>query len=169
MIPTYMEPKGLDPQTPAIGAFFEAAERKDDAERGSSSLRDAILEAQGKRPWPRIKREVIHLPEACPLCGAPAKPRLLVAHIQATVASYYGIPLQAMTSAQRGSGIAQHRQVAMFLASELTPKSLPEIGRRFGGRDHTTVIHAIRAVRGRVATDPEIGMDVEVLRERLTL
>lgn len=56
----------------------------------------------------------------------------------------------------------------MFLASELTPKSLPDIGRRFGGRDHTTVIYAIKAVKGRIAADPEIAADVAALREKLS-
>lgn len=142
------------------------------AERGSQMLRDAILLAKGhplpeRKPPVRVKREEIHIPELCPVCGGPAKPRTLVAHIQATVAAYYGLSLGTMKSAQRSQAIAHPRQIAMFLASEMTPKSLPEIGRRFGGRDHTTVIHAIKAVRRRIAEDPEIEMDVEVLRERI--
>lgn len=112
-------------------------------------------------------RDVIHEPEICPHCGAPSKPRLLVAHIQATVAGYYGIGKQYMKSAQRGWDISHPRQVAMFLAAELTPKSLPDIGRCFN-RDHTTVLHAIRAVRRRVEADAELALDVAFLRGRLT-
>jgi chromosomal replication initiator protein len=101
------------------------------------------------------------------MCGAPAHPRLLVAHIQATVAAYYNIPLAEMYSPHRNKEFAHPRQIAMYLSREMTPRSLPEIGRRFGKRDHTTVIHAIRAVKNRIAEDRETELDVEVLRERL--
>lgn len=111
-------------------------------------------------------RDVAHAPNLCPHCGAPTAPRLLVAHIQATVAAYYGFQVRYMKSAQRGFDVSHPRQVAMFLASELTPKSLPDIGRCFS-RDHTTVLHAIRAVRRRMAGDPELALDVEALRRRL--
>jgi chromosomal replication initiator protein len=109
----------------------------------------------------------VHAPELCPTCGAPAKPRLMLAHIQATVAAYYGISERHMVSAQRGWSVSHPRQIAMYLASTLTPKSLPDIGRRFGNRDHTTVIHAIKAVQKRMCADLEIAADVEALRERL--
>jgi hypothetical protein len=173
VIAEYREPKGLHKDTPAIGAFRAAGDHRDNAERGSAMLRDAILRAMGvtpKRIEPRpVVREVAHLPKACPHCGAPAKPLgLMIAHIQHTVAAYYGLEPGAMTSAQRGYQIAHPRQIAMYLASTLTPKSLPEIGRRFGGRDHTTVIYAIKAVKSRMESDAEILLDVEVLRERLT-
>lgn len=103
----------------------------------------------------------------CPLCGAPTKPLLMVAHIQATVAAYYRIPVREMTSARRHKEVSHPRQVAMYLAYETTPKSLPDIGHRFGNRDHTTVIHAIRAVQRRMIEDAEIAEDVRILRERL--
>ena len=111
-------------------------------------------------------REVAHLPECCPLCGAPASPRLLVAHIQATVAAYYGTNVRFMASEHRDREFAHPRQVAMYLAHELTPRSYPEIGRRFN-RDHTTVIYAVRAIRKRISNDPELAMDVGFLRGRL--
>lgn len=92
---------------------------------------------------------------------------MLIATIQATVAAYYRLDPLSMTTARRARDFAHPRQIAMYLSSELTPKSLPEIGRRFGGRDHTTVIHAIKAVKGRIATDPEIAADVALLRAEL--
>jgi len=63
--------------------------------------------------------------------------------------------------------VARPRQVAMFLAKMLTSKSLPEIGRRFGGRDHTTVIHAVRKIEELKSVDHQISEDVELLRRML--
>jgi chromosomal replication initiator protein len=108
-----------------------------------------------------------HLPAVCPMCGAPADPRMMVAHVQAVVAAYFEMPIAEMYSARRCWAYSHPRQIAMFLSRELTPKSLPDIGRRFGNRDHTTVMHAIRAVRNRMESDREVALDVEVLRERL--
>lgn len=106
-------------------------------------------------------------PTQCPFCGAPEGPRLLVAHIQHTVAAYYGIPAIAMVSAQRGRRWAWPRQMAMFLARELTRQSLPDIGRRFGFRDHTTVMHAAKAVTERIENNEETARDYLILRDRL--
>jgi hypothetical protein len=92
---------------------------------------------------------------------------LMVTHIQALVAAYYKIPVREMTSERRHREVSHPRQVAMYLAYELTPKSLPDIGKRFGDRDHTTVIHAIRQVKKRIIEDHEIYADVQALRERL--
>jgi chromosomal replication initiator protein len=91
----------------------------------------------------------------------------MITHIQALVAAYYKIPMRAMVSAQRCWEYSHPRQIAMYLSAELTPKSLPDIGKRFN-RDHTTVIHAIKAVQKRILADPEIEADVKALRERLS-
>jgi hypothetical protein len=138
------------------------------AEKGSALLRDAILLAKGIVPLPLKGRALPlpPLPEPCELCGAPKKPRTMIADIQATVAGYYGLPAQTMKSHQQYRRVARPRQIAMFLADELTPHSLSEIGRRFD-RDHTTVMHALKTVRGLIETDAEVLIDVEVLRERL--
>lgn len=101
------------------------------------------------------------------MCGAPAKPRMLVSHIQAVVATFYGIHVNSMWSSRRGRDIARPRQVAMYLARELTPMSLPDIGRRFGKRDHTTVMYGIGAVKDRMLIDRELEGDLKILRERL--
>jgi chromosomal replication initiator protein len=69
-----------------------------------------------------------------------------VENIQKTVADYYKIKVADMYSKKRPASIARPRQIAMYLAKELTQKSLPEIGELFGGRDHTTVLHAVRKI-----------------------
>jgi chromosomal replication initiator protein len=108
-----------------------------------------------------------YAPELCPHCGGPAQPRLMVAHIQAVVANYYHIPVREMTSARRAREVSRPRQVAMYLSKSLTPKSLPDIGQRFGGRDHTTVMHAIKQIERLTASDVELAVDVATLRGRL--
>jgi len=112
-------------------------------------------------------RDVVREPVPCPLCGAPSKPLAMVSHIQALVAAYYQIPVREMTSARKHREVARPRQIAMYLAYEATPKSTPEIGRRFGDRDHTTVLHAIKNVQKLMLEDKEIESDIIALRERL--
>lgn len=84
--------------------------------------------------------------------------------IQEVVAAYYRLPLIEMWSDRRAREVARPRQVAIYLAKELTPHSLPEIGRRFGDRDHTTVIHAVRQIEKLCLTDAQLNADVRVLR-----
>jgi len=83
------------------------------------------------------------------------------------VADHYNLRLSDMLSPRRARAVARPRQVAMFLSKMLTAKSLPEIGRRFGGRDHTTVIHAIRKIEELKSVDNQISEDVELLRRML--
>lgn len=91
-----------------------------------------------------------------------------IARIQAIVAASYEISVKHMRSDCRRRSVAWPRQVAMYLAHNLTDRSLPCIGRLFGGRDHTTVIHAIKAVEERMADDPLYLADVEALKEALS-
>jgi chromosomal replication initiator protein len=63
--------------------------------------------------------------------------------------------------------IARPRQIAMYLAKQLTPRSLPEIGRRFGGRDHTTIMHGVRKIEELMATDSQMSDDLQMLRRQL--
>ncbi|MBX9977831.1 MAG: chromosomal replication initiator protein DnaA, partial [Alphaproteobacteria bacterium] len=93
--------------------------------------------------------------------------RVTIDDIQKRVAEYYNIKLTEMHSAKRSQNIARPRQIAMYLAKTLTPRSLPEIGRRFGGRDHTTVIHAVRKVEELMEKDPELASDLGILRQGL--
>lgn len=87
--------------------------------------------------------------------------------IQRKVAEYYNIKLSDMHSARRSSSIARPRQVAMYLAKQLTARSLPEIGRKFGGKDHTTVMHAIKRVQELMQKDTELKEDIERLQRNL--
>jgi hypothetical protein len=171
-----IEGRRVGTKTETLGALAtdEHYNHVANATRGSAMLRDAIFLAKGivplplkdkPLPLPKVRSEA-QKPESCPLCGAPSRPRLMISHIKHTVCGYYGIELSAMDSARREKRFTQPRQVAMFLAAEMTPNSLAEIGRRFK-RDHTTVIHAIRAVEERMYADAEVLLDVEVLRERL--
>src|SRR6185436_4392802 len=89
--------------------------------------------------------------------------RVSIEDIQKHVAAHFNIKLAEMHSARRSRSIARPRQVAMYLSKKLTSKSLPEIGRKFGGKDHTTVIHAVRKIEELIITDREFAEDVELL------
>ena len=90
-----------------------------------------------------------------------------VENIQKTVADFYKIKVADMYSKKRPASIAHPRQVAMYLAKELTKKSLPEIGELFGGRDHTTVLHAVRKVGAERSTNTELNQQLHVLEQTL--
>ncbi len=93
--------------------------------------------------------------------------RVTIEEIQKRVAEHYTIRIADMSSARRARAVARPRQVAMYLAKVLTSRSLPEIGRKFGGRDHTTVMHAVRKIEELKAADPALAEDVELLRRML--
>jgi chromosomal replication initiator protein len=93
--------------------------------------------------------------------------RITIDEIQKKVAEHFNIRVSDMHSARRARQVARPRQVAMYLAKQLTPRSLPEIGRKFGGRDHTTVIHAVRKIEELAAYDATFKEDVELLRRLL--
>jgi len=93
--------------------------------------------------------------------------RVTIEEIQKKVAEHYNIRVSDMSSARRSRSIARPRQVAMYLSKQLTQRSLPEIGRKFGGRDHTTVMHAARKVEELCRTDSAFGEDVDLLRRML--
>ena len=93
--------------------------------------------------------------------------RISIDEIQTQVAEHYRIRKAEMTSARRAREVARPRQVAMYLSKQLTPKSLPDIGRRFGGRDHTTVIHAVRQIEKLRASDAELDADIRLLTRQL--
>jgi chromosomal replication initiator protein len=90
-----------------------------------------------------------------------------VENIQKTVADYFKLKVGDMHSKKRPSSIARPRQIAMYLAKELTQKSLPEIGELFGGRDHTTVLHAVRKIGAERTTNLELNQQLHVLEQTL--
>ena len=93
--------------------------------------------------------------------------RVTIEEIQKRVAEHYHLRLSEMSSARRARNVARPRQVAMYLAKQLTSRSLPEIGRKFGNRDHTTVMHACSRVAEIMGVDAGFAEDVELLRRML--
>ena len=93
--------------------------------------------------------------------------RVTIDEIQRRVAEHFNIKMAEMTSSRRARVVARPRQVAMYLAKQLTQRSLPEIGRKFGGRDHTTVMHAVKKVEELTRSDRAFAEDVELLHRML--
>ncbi len=93
--------------------------------------------------------------------------RVTIEEIQSHVARHFNIRLADMHAARRARAVARPRQVAMYLAKQLTARSLPEIGRRFGGRDHTTVMHAVRKIEELRAIDHAFDEEIDLLRRML--
>jgi chromosomal replication initiator protein len=93
--------------------------------------------------------------------------RVTIEEIQKRVAAHFNIRIADMHSARRARAVARPRQVAMYLAKQLTSRSLPEIGRKFGGRDHTTVMHAVKKIEELKATDSSFAEDIDLLRRML--
>ncbi len=93
--------------------------------------------------------------------------KITVEEIMRKVSEHYGLRISDLVGPRRSRAIARPRQVAVYLAKTLTSKSLPDIGRAFGGRDHTTVLHAVRRIEALRATDARIADDIEYLRRQL--
>jgi chromosomal replication initiator protein len=98
----------------------------------------------------------------------PQEPRRVkIEDIQRVVARQYNVSRSDLLSSRRTANVVRPRQVAMYLSKTLTLRSLPEIGRRFGGRDHTTVLHAVRKIEALVGKDPVLADEVELLKRQL--
>jgi chromosomal replication initiator protein len=121
----------------------------------------AQMQFVGRDITPESAQEVLH-----DLLRANER-RVTIDEIQRRVAEHFNIKLAEMTAARRARIVARPRQVAMYLAKQLTSRSLPEIGRKFGGRDHTTVMHAVRRIEELIVSDPALAEDVELLRRML--
>jgi chromosomal replication initiator protein len=98
------------------------------------------------------------------LVGSGEAKRVRIEDIQRIVARHYNVSRQELVSNRRTRVIVKPRQIAMYLAKMLTPRSFPEIGRRFGGRDHTTVLHAVRKIEDLISGDTKLGHEVELLK-----
>lgn len=98
----------------------------------------------------------------------PAEPRKVkIEEIQRVVARRYNVSRSDLLSSRRTANVVRPRQIAMYLAKTLTLRSLPEIGRRFGGRDHTTVLHAVRKIEGLVGNDGALAEEIETIKREL--
>jgi chromosomal replication initiator protein len=98
------------------------------------------------------------------LVGSGEPRRVRIEDIQRIVARHYNVSRQELVSNRRTRVIVKPRQIAMYLSKTLTPRSFPEIGRRFGGRDHTTVLHAVRKIEELIAGDTKLSHEIELLK-----
>lgn len=98
------------------------------------------------------------------LVNAGEPKRVRIEDIQRVVARHYNVSRQELVSNRRTRVIVKPRQIAMYLAKTMTPRSFPEIGRRFGGRDHTTVLHAVRKIEDLIDKDTKLSHEVELLK-----
>jgi chromosomal replication initiator protein len=98
------------------------------------------------------------------LVGMREPRRIRIEDIQKVVAGHYNVSKHDLLSARRTRAIVRPRQIAMYLAKSMTPRSYPEIGKRFGGRDHTTVLHAVRKVEELAAGDETLAQEIELLK-----
>jgi chromosomal replication initiator protein len=94
--------------------------------------------------------------------------RVTIEEIQRAVVEHFQLKMSDMASTRRARAVARPRQVAMYLAKQLTPRSLPEIGKKFGGRDHTTVMHAVKQIEKLCEADRSLADDVAALKRRLS-
>ncbi len=101
------------------------------------------------------------------LVGAREPRRVRIEDIQRIVARHFNVSKADLLSSRRTRTIVRPRQIAMYLAKVLTPRSLPEIGRRFGGRDHTTVLHAVRKIEGLIEGDKSLADEIELLKRMI--
>lgn len=93
--------------------------------------------------------------------------RIKIEDILRIISRHYGVSKHDLLSQRRHRSVVWPRQIGMYLAKHLTARSLPEIGRRFGGRDHTTVLHAIRKIEGEITKNPHLGDELEELKRLL--
>ena len=102
------------------------------------------------------------------ICRAGEPKRVRIEDIQRIVARHYNVSKTELLSNRRTRTIVKPRQVAMYLSKVMTPRSLPEIGRRFGGRDHTTVLHAVRKIEGLSGNDNTLAQEIELLKRLIS-
>ncbi|MBX3567409.1 MAG: chromosomal replication initiator protein DnaA [Rhizobiaceae bacterium] len=110
----------------------------------------------------RVEEILRHMVRA----GEPKRPR--IEDIQRIVSRHYNVSKTELLSNRRTRTIVKPRQIAMYLAKVMTPRSLPEIGRRFGGRDHTTVLHAVRKIEDLSTSDTTLAQELELLRRLIS-
>ena len=95
------------------------------------------------------------------------EPMITIERIQEVVSAHFKVPLHLLTSSKRSKEVAMARQVAMYLSRELTKSSLPDIGRQFGGKDHTTVLHGYKQIKRLMENDGQFKAEIDQLVTRL--
>lgn len=153
---------------------FEPTARPDVLQFLADRFSDSVRELEGALNTlvARVGAQVAHLSldEAQailrPHLAAPER-RVTVDQIQKAVAEHYGLKQSDLLSERRARAVARPRQAAMWITKQITTRSLPDIGRRFGGRDHTTVLHAVRRIEALRVDDPSLARDLDVLLRKL--
>jgi chromosomal replication initiator protein len=154
--------------------FAQAAARPEVLQFLADRFTDSVRELEGAlntlvaRTGDGVAR--VGLDEAQAILGPHLRggeKRITIDEIQKATAEHYAMKQVDLISERRNRAIARPRQAAMWLAKQLTTRSLPDIGRRFGGRDHTTVLHAVRRIEQLKASDPQLARDLEVLARKL--
>ena len=151
-------------ELPNEAAFFIAQRIQSNVRELEGALKRVIASAH----FTGLKIDVGLVRESLKDLLALQDKQVSIDNIQRTVAEYYKIKISDLLSKRRNRSVARPRQVAMSLAKEMTNHSLPEIGDGFGGRDHTTVLHACRKIKELRETDADIGNDYKNLLRSLT-
>lgn len=144
-------------------AFFIARQLRSNVRELEGALRKIVAYCQFHQTTPSLE----HVKEALRDLLSIQKTSLSVENIQKIVSDFYKIKVAEMYSKRRPASIALPRQIAMYLAKELTQKSLPEIGDLFGGRDHTTVLHAIRKIQTLRQQNAELNREIHILEQQI--
>ena len=144
-------------------AFFIARQLRSNVRELEGALRKIVAYCQFHQTTPNLE----NVKEALRDLLSIQKTSLSVENIQKIVSDFYKIKVAEMYSKRRPASIALPRQIAMYLAKELTQKSLPEIGDLFGGRDHTTVLHAIRKINALRQTNTDINRAIHILEQQI--
>ena len=150
---------------PAEVAFFIAKNVQSNVRELEGALRNVHAYAQFQNKGQKIS--VHTAKEALRDLLSAHKRQITIENIQKTVADYYRLKIADMHSKRRPANIAKPRQIAMYLSKEMTQKSLPEIGSAFGGRDHTTVLHAVKKINKERQTDEQLRHDLHILEQSL--
>ena len=150
---------------PAEVAFFIAKNVQSNVRELEGALRTVHAYAQFQNKGQKISVHIAK--EALRDLLSAHKRQITIENIQKTVADYYRLKIADMHSKRRPANIAKPRQIAMYLSKEMTQKSLPEIGSAFGGRDHTTVLHAVKKINKERQVDEQLRHDLHILEQSL--
>ena len=164
-------PGGSEPGLAEVGALYPDRDDRDDQGEQHDPGRDQEgalnrLLAHNKLTGHAVTLEMAER-EVRDLIRPQEPKRIKIEDIQRVVARQYNVSRSDLLSSRRTANVVRPRQVAMYLAKTLTLRSLPEIGRRFGGRDHTTVLHAVRKIEGLVGNDMALAEEIEILKRQL--
>jgi hypothetical protein len=131
-------------------------------------LRPAPAEEVSEPSWSDmlkiIEARLSRLEDPIPLMEDASSPAITIREIQRAVAKHYNITISDILSVRRTNDVVLPRQIAAYLAKVLTTRSYPEIGRRMGGRDHSTILHAVRKISELVQVDEKLAMDINKLK-----